>query len=97
MLYATQGLGDIFTFGNSGGHNHVHPNGTNVWQPGEKQESNHHYLRLKISPSAAGEALDQLFLQGARRNRETSLIAGERPMLITLNNIFGPLRPPQGL
>jgi hypothetical protein len=94
MLYAIQGLGDIFAFGNSGGHNHVYPNGTNAWLPGEKQESSHDYLELKISPSAAGEVLDQLFLQGARRSWESSLISGQSPMLVTLNKISCRLRLP---
>ncbi|KAL4964635.1 inosine-uridine preferring nucleoside hydrolase-domain-containing protein [Aspergillus stella-maris] len=65
VLYAINGLGDIFAFGNEGGHNYVYPNGTNVWQPEDKLEGSHSYLKLKVGTSVAGALLDKLFLHGA--------------------------------
>ncbi|KAL4891363.1 inosine-uridine preferring nucleoside hydrolase-domain-containing protein [Aspergillus ambiguus] len=65
VLYAIQGLGDVFTFGNNGGHNHVYPNGTNVWLAEDGQQGPQHYLELKTTPAETGDLLDRLFLQGA--------------------------------
>ncbi|PLB36802.1 inosine-uridine preferring nucleoside hydrolase-domain-containing protein [Aspergillus candidus] len=66
VLYAIEGLGDIFKYGNSGGHNHVFPNGSNAWQAeGDGHAGQHRYLKLNVSPAAAGALLDRLFLRGA--------------------------------
>ncbi|PHH91257.1 hypothetical protein CDD83_1174 [Cordyceps sp. RAO-2017] len=64
MLYAIEGLGDVFSIGNRG-HNYVYPNGTNRWLPTDKKSGSHNYLKLNVSSSAAGAILDQLFMQGA--------------------------------
>ena len=53
-LYAIHGPGDLFAFGNDGGHNYVYPNGSNVWLP-ESKEYPQHYLKLKVSDEKAGE------------------------------------------
>jgi hypothetical protein len=66
VLYAIEGLGDLFAFGNSGGHNFVYSNGSNVWLP-ESKENPQHWLKLLVSNATAGAALNQLFLDGARR------------------------------
>ena len=65
-LYAIHGFGDLFEFGNDGGHNYVYANGSNVWLP-ESKEYPQHYLKLKVSDEKAGEVLDQLFIDGARQ------------------------------
>ncbi|KAI9934545.1 hypothetical protein ASPWEDRAFT_175272 [Aspergillus wentii DTO 134E9] len=65
-LYAVQGLGELFKYGNSGGHNHIYPNGSNVWLP-ESKGNSQHWLELAVPPTAAGKVLDELFLDGARR------------------------------
>lgn len=65
MLYAIYGLGNVFAYANNGGHNYVYPNGTNEWRMGIDKQGSQHYLKLKVSDSAAGMILDKLFLQGA--------------------------------
>ncbi|KAL5363716.1 Inosine/uridine-preferring nucleoside hydrolase domain-containing protein [Aspergillus floccosus] len=64
VLYAVEGKGGIFEFGNDSGYNHVHPNGTNVWRSNAGQYPQH-YLRLAVSSITAGKRLDELYLRGA--------------------------------
>ncbi|KAK5995007.1 hypothetical protein PT974_03397 [Cladobotryum mycophilum] len=66
MLYAIEGLGDIFQFGNKGGHNYVFPDGRNEWQPRDDGRK-HNYLELKVPEATAGALLDRMFLQGAKQ------------------------------
>lgn len=65
VLYAIEGPGNYFQFGNNGGHNYIYPNGTNVWQSQSSPGSDHHYLQLKVSPSTIGAYLDRILLRGA--------------------------------
>lgn len=64
VLYATNGLGDLFEFGNDYGHNHIEADGTNRWI-WNSQIRNQFFLRLKADNETAAAELDRLFLQGA--------------------------------
>jgi len=64
VLYAIGGLGDIFTYGNLFGYNHVEANGSNYWVHDEKV-TNQHWLYLKTDNETAASILDRLFLDGA--------------------------------
>jgi hypothetical protein len=64
VMYALNGLGDLFEFGNEYGYNHVSPNGSNEWIFDEKRVDQH-WLRLKISNAAASAELDKLLLEAA--------------------------------
>lgn len=64
VLYAAQGKGRMFEFGAHGGHNHVYPNGSNIWR-NLSSTYPQHYLRLSVSNATAGEVLDDLYLRGA--------------------------------
>ncbi|KAJ8115846.1 hypothetical protein ONZ43_g4573 [Nemania bipapillata] len=64
VLYAIHGLGDLFTFGNEFGYNHVEDNGANAWVWDQKVR-NQFFLRLKSDNETAAAELDRLFLQGA--------------------------------
>ncbi|KAI8623600.1 inosine/uridine-preferring nucleoside hydrolase [Xylariaceae sp. FL1651] len=65
ILYAIDGLGDIFEYANEYGYNHVHPNGSNQWIDDERV-TNQHFLRLAVSNATAAMKLDRLLLDGAR-------------------------------
>lgn len=66
VLYAVQGLGDLFEFGNVYGCNRIEANGTNRWI--ENQDvSDQFYLKLKVSNETAAARLDELLLDGARK------------------------------
>ena len=64
VLYAANGLCDLFEFGNEYGHNHIEPDGTNRWI-WDSQTTNQFFLRLKASPETATAEVDRLFLEGA--------------------------------
>ncbi|KAI0159829.1 inosine/uridine-preferring nucleoside hydrolase [Xylariaceae sp. FL1272] len=64
VLYAMNGLSDIFEYGNQFGYNHVYPNGSNEWID-DDTVTNQHFLKLKVSNTTAAAILDQLFLKGA--------------------------------
>lgn len=64
VLYAMNGLGDLFKFGNDYGYNHVEANGANRWV-WDQQVRNQFFLRLKADNETAAAELDRLFLQGA--------------------------------
>ncbi|KAF1981703.1 inosine/uridine-preferring nucleoside hydrolase [Aulographum hederae CBS 113979] len=66
MLYAVQGLGEMFEYGNECGcgYNNVFPNGSNEWVFDEKSTSQK-WLKLKVGNADAGKELDRLFLAGA--------------------------------
>ena len=64
VLYAINGLGGLFKFGNEYGYNHVETNGTNHWVRDE-QVKNQFFLRLKVDNETAAAEVDQLLLQGA--------------------------------
>jgi hypothetical protein len=64
VLYAAQGLGGLFKYGNEYGYNHVEPNGTNHWI-WDNTVRNQFFLRLKVDNGTAAAEVDRLFLQGA--------------------------------
>ncbi|KAH9904082.1 inosine/uridine-preferring nucleoside hydrolase [Xylariomycetidae sp. FL2044] len=65
VLYAIEGLGDIFAYGNDDGYNYVYPNGSNVWMP-DTTTTDQHWLKLAVTNSTAALELDRLFLEGAQ-------------------------------
>ncbi|KAI0021303.1 inosine/uridine-preferring nucleoside hydrolase [Xylariomycetidae sp. FL0641] len=66
VLYAMNGLGELFKFGNDTGYNRVSPDdGTNRWVEDGKPH-NQFYLRMKADKDTAAAELDRLYLQGAR-------------------------------
>ncbi|EOD45424.1 putative inosine uridine-preferring nucleoside hydrolase protein [Neofusicoccum parvum UCRNP2] len=64
VLYACQGLGDLFEYGNEFGYNYVHPNGSNDWVY-DRNVTDQHWLQLKVDNETAARELDRLFLEGA--------------------------------
>lgn len=64
VLYAIDGLGDLFEFANEFGYNHVSTNGSNAWVFDETRKDQH-WLRLKVDNETASMELDKLFLEGA--------------------------------
>lgn len=64
MLYAIDGLGELFTFGNDVGYNFVHANGSNVWVTDESAR-NQHWLKLKVDNGTAARVLDGMMLEAA--------------------------------
>jgi hypothetical protein len=65
VLYACQGLGDLFEYANDFGYNHVSPNGSNTWVY-DQAKTDQHWLRLKVNSVTAGQELDRMFLKGAK-------------------------------
>lgn len=64
VLYAVQGTGDLFKYGNEYGYNHIEPNGTNYWVWDESVR-HQFFLRLKVDNATAAAEVDRLFLRGA--------------------------------
>jgi hypothetical protein len=64
VLYAMDGLGDMFEFANKCGYNQVFPNGSNSWVYDETR-TDQHWLKLKVDKAVAEAELDRLFLRGA--------------------------------
>jgi hypothetical protein len=64
VLYAIDGLGDMFEFGNECGYNRVHPNGSNSWVF-DANRTDQHWLKLKVDNATVSARLDQLLLKGA--------------------------------
>lgn len=64
VLYAIQGLGDLFEYGNEFGYNHVFANGSNEWVDDESV-TDQFWLKLKVDNVTAADALDKLYLEGA--------------------------------
>ncbi|KAI0816355.1 inosine/uridine-preferring nucleoside hydrolase [Xylaria sp. FL0064] len=64
VLYAINGLGDLFEFGNEYGYNRVGADGSNQWV-WDQEVRNQFFLRLAVDEETAAEELDRLFLQGA--------------------------------
>ncbi|KAI1325008.1 inosine/uridine-preferring nucleoside hydrolase [Xylariaceae sp. FL0255] len=65
ILYAINGLGDMFEYRNKFGYNVVHPNGSNQWIHDE-DVTNQHFLGLRVSNSTAASRIDRLLLDGAQ-------------------------------
>lgn len=64
VLYAINGLGGLFEFGNKFGYNHVSPNGSNSWVF-DANRTDQHWLKLNAGRLSMGDFLDSLFLEGA--------------------------------
>lgn len=64
VLYAMDGLGELFDYANEYGYNQVANDGSNAWVYDESVR-NQHWLRLKVSNQTASERLESLYLQGA--------------------------------
>jgi hypothetical protein len=65
VVYAIQGVGGLFEYGNEGGYNLVDGvEGTNrwVWDKGGREQF---FLKLRVKPEVAAEEVDRLFLRGA--------------------------------
>lgn len=65
ILYACQGLGDLFEYANGCGYNHVFQNGSNAWVY-DTSKTSQHWLRLKVGNLTAAQELDRLFLNGVK-------------------------------
>jgi hypothetical protein len=64
ILYAMNGLGNLFEFGNEYGYNHVDVDGANEWV-WDEEVRNQFFLRLKAKNETAAAEIDRLFLRGA--------------------------------
>ncbi len=64
VLFAANGLGRLFKFGNDHGRNHIEPNGTNRWI-WDQQIRNQFFIRLNVDHETATNELDQIFLEAA--------------------------------
>lgn len=64
MLYAIDGLGEVFEFGNDRGYNFVYANGSNVWVMDEKVR-NQHWLKLKVNNVTAARSLDDMMVEAS--------------------------------
>ncbi|PIG82189.1 inosine/uridine-preferring nucleoside hydrolase [Aspergillus arachidicola] len=70
MLYAIDGISNMFVYASKGGHNHVYPDGRNEWLPDNSLYPDNalypqKYLKLRISEEEAGERLDNFYLDTA--------------------------------
>ncbi|KAI0402603.1 inosine/uridine-preferring nucleoside hydrolase [Xylaria palmicola] len=64
VLYAINGLGGLFKFGNEYGYNHVEADGANRWV-WDRRVRNQFFLRLDTDVESAAKELDRLLLRGA--------------------------------
>jgi inosine-uridine nucleoside N-ribohydrolase len=64
VLYAMEGLGELFQFGNEYGYNHIEADGANRWV-WDKNVRNQFFLRLKVDNATAAAEVDRLLLHGA--------------------------------
>ncbi|GAB1320866.1 Inosine/uridine-preferring nucleoside hydrolase domain-containing protein [Madurella fahalii] len=64
ILYATDGLGDLFDYGNVFGYNHVAGNGSNEWVYDESV-TNQHWLKLKVLEEVASEKMERRLVEAA--------------------------------
>ncbi|RAQ41627.1 inosine/uridine-preferring nucleoside hydrolase [Aspergillus flavus] len=66
VLYAIDGLSNMFVYANKGGHNYIYPDGRNEWLP-DSPLYPQKYLKLRMSEEEAGELLDNIYLDTATR------------------------------
>jgi hypothetical protein len=66
ILYAVNGLDELFKRGNEFGYNHLQANGSNRWIDDEQRKSQQ-FIKLKISNESAAARLDHILLDTARR------------------------------
>lgn len=64
VLYAIDGLGELFEFGNDAGYNFVYPNGSNAWVE-DAGVKNQHWLKLKVDNATAARSLDDIMLEAS--------------------------------
>lgn len=64
VLYAIDGLGQLFEFGNDGGYNFVYANGSNVWVADETT-TDQHWLKLKVDNATAARSLDDMMAEAS--------------------------------
>ncbi|KAI0446106.1 inosine/uridine-preferring nucleoside hydrolase [Xylaria telfairii] len=87
VLYAIDGLGDLFEFGNEFGYNHVEVDGANrwIWDP---EVQNQFFLKLKVDEEMAAVELDCLLLQGALSvsKQPATKISQRMPVGVTASN-----------
>ncbi|KAM7209928.1 Inosine/uridine-preferring nucleoside hydrolase domain containing protein [Rhypophila decipiens] len=72
VMYAMDGLGELFEYGNSMGYNYVAANGSNSWVYDE-DVTNQHWLRLKVPNDVAASEIDSRLLEGARQRASSPL------------------------
>ncbi|OAA80777.1 inosine/uridine-preferring nucleoside hydrolase [Akanthomyces lecanii RCEF 1005] len=77
VLYAMNGLGDVFRFGNEYGYNYIEANGSNRWV-WDKEARKQSFLRLKVDDATAAAEVDRLFLRGALSARGKPTNDGNR-------------------
>jgi hypothetical protein len=65
VLYAIEGLGELFEYGNQNGYNRVTANGSNQWVD-DGTVTSQRWLKLKGDGTVAAEHIDRLFLEGSR-------------------------------
>ena len=74
ILYAINGLGSMFRFGNKFGYNHVEAaDGSNKWAR-DQNAHNQFFLELAVDEETAAAELDRLFLRGALSATRLSLM-----------------------
>ncbi|KAK0637405.1 inosine/uridine-preferring nucleoside hydrolase [Bombardia bombarda] len=64
VLYAMEGLGDLFEYGNDIGYNYVTANGSNEWI-NNSDVRNQHWLKLKVTDDVASAELERRLLEAA--------------------------------
>ncbi|KAI0424405.1 inosine/uridine-preferring nucleoside hydrolase [Xylaria sp. FL1042] len=75
VLYAVNGLGDFFQFGNKYGYNRIGADGSNQWV-WDQEVRNQFFLELTVDEETVAAELDRLFLQGALSVTE-QLVTGQ--------------------
>lgn len=76
ILFAVNGLGRLFKYGNDHGHNHIEPDGTNKWI-WDTQTRNQFFLRLNVDYETAAAELDRLYLLAAERFAKPTFLKSE--------------------
>jgi hypothetical protein len=66
LLYAANGLDDLFEFRKDSGRNHIEFNGSNQWIE-DPNIRNQFVLKLKMDNQSTAARVDQLFLDSARK------------------------------
>ncbi|KAK4639809.1 hypothetical protein QC761_711640 [Podospora bellae-mahoneyi] len=77
VLYAMEGLGDLFEFGVEYGYNHVEQNGSNKWVY-DKGVTGQRFLRLKVSEHEAGVEVDRRLLQAAWSTKRDQVLTRQK-------------------
>jgi len=75
VMYAMDGLGDLFEFANEFGYNWVDPDGSNEWVY-DSSITTQHWLKLKVNNETAAAEVDRRFLEGAWSQSSSSVVGG---------------------